>query len=100
MSDDTRTSTQPHVVDRAERSRFEILLDERAVGFADYSVRDGVMTMPHTVVEPAYGGRGLGGTLVQAALDSAREQGLRVRPICSFVAAFIDDHPDYAELRV
>ena len=85
------------VVDNADAGRFELTEDgETAV--ADY-IRDGdTITFTHTIVPPALEGRGLGSRLVEAALDNARAKGLRVVPQCSFVAAYIDRHPEYRDL--
>ena len=77
--------------------RFEILVDDVVAGFADYSDgTDGVREFPHTVVASEFGGRGLAGTLVGEALQVTREEGLRVRPSCSFVAGYIQTHPEAA----
>lgn len=82
-----------------QAGRFEIFVDGEVAGFADFSDADGVRTMPHTVIDPAHGGRGLGGVLVREALDDARAKGLKVAPHCSFVAGFIEKHPDdYGDL--
>jgi len=90
--------SEPRVSDKPDESRFEISLDGEVVGVADY-VRDGAtVTFTHTIVEPAYEGRGLGATLVGAALDSTRAAGLTVVPQCSFVRHYIETHPSYADL--
>ena len=47
------------------------------------------------VVPKELGGQGVGGTLVKHILDYAAAQGLKVRPDCPFVKAYIDKHPDY-----
>lgn len=49
----------------------------------------------HTIVPKELGGRGIGATLVKHILDYAAEQGLKVRPDCPFVKAYIDKHPEY-----
>lgn len=82
------------VVDNADRSRFEITIDGRMVGLADYVLRPGVMALTHTEVDEAYRGRGLAGRLVRAALDSARGHGLAVIPACPYVVDYIRRHPD------
>lgn len=41
----------------------------------------------HTEVDSALEGQGVGGTLVQGALDHVRILGLQVLPICPFVQA-------------
>ncbi|MCT2062822.1 GNAT family N-acetyltransferase [Dietzia cinnamea] len=79
--------------------RFEVLVDDVVAGYADYSdSTDGVREFPHTVVASEFGGRGLAGTLVGEALRVTRDEDLRVRPTCSFVAAYLDKHPDAAEV--
>lgn len=67
-------------------------------GVVDYTVDDGVMTITHTGVPSEIGGRGVAAALVKAALDTARSNGWRVIPACSYAAAFIKRHPEYADL--
>lgn len=86
------------VADAPERERYEITVDGAVAGFAEYRLRGDHITFVHTVVEDEYGGRGLGGTLVRAALDDVRTRGLRVVAVCPFVKSWIERHPDYADL--
>ena len=86
------------VTDAPEASRFEIHEGGAILGFAEYRLQPGRIVFPHTEVDPAVGGRGLGTTLIRGALDTARARSLQVVPLCSFVAAFIRNHPDYADL--
>jgi hypothetical protein len=86
------------VVDVPERGRFEIRAGERIVGLASYHIDGSAMTLPHTEVDPAMGGRGLGTALVAGVLSAARERGLHVLPYCSFVRHYILDHPDEIDL--
>ena len=53
-----------------------------------------------TYVPPRARERGIGTRLVLAALDDARERGLKVVPTCPFVGEVVDRHPEYAELLV
>jgi predicted GNAT family acetyltransferase len=86
------------VVDRPEQHRFEIVADGQVAGFADYQLRGEEIMFTHTVIEEAYEGKGLGSVLVRHALDSARERGLAVLPLCPFVRSWIARHPDYLPL--
>jgi len=88
----------PQVHDDPERSWYEARVDDRRAGVAAYRLREGVITFTHTVVEDAYEGQGIGGALARAALDDARRRGLAVVPRCPFIAAWIERHPDYADL--
>jgi predicted GNAT family acetyltransferase len=90
MSDDVR--------DNKERQRFELHLDGH-VAFANYLRSDGALTVLHTEVPKELEGRGIGSKLVRGLLDIARAEGAKVRPLCSFVAAYMARHPEYADLR-
>ena len=56
------------------------------------------LIIDHTGVPEAIGGRGIAGELVKADLDFARAEGLRVVPACSYSAAYVQRHPEYADL--
>jgi predicted GNAT family acetyltransferase len=86
------------VTDHPEAGRYELRVDGELVGIADRTVRDGVMVLPHTVVDPARRGQGLGAHLVRRALDDARAQGLKVVPRCWYVAEYLGLHPDDQDL--
>ena len=57
-----------------------------------------LLVLHHTEVPLALQGQGVAGELVQAVLDWARAQGLRVRPTCSYVAAYVRRHPHTQDL--
>lgn len=64
----------------------------------DYRLRDGVMVITHTEVAPELEGQGLAAELVRAALGLARGAGLKVRPLCSYVQAYMRRHPETQDL--
>ncbi|WP_027587623.1 GNAT family N-acetyltransferase [Acidipropionibacterium thoenii] len=93
------TESEVTVVHRPDLHRWEALLDGQVVGHADYQLSDGLATFTHTVVEPAQEGRGIASRLARSALDQVRQEGSRkVRPECSYIAGWIDHHPDYRDL--
>lgn len=63
-----------------------------------YELEDGAMLVTHTRVPGEIGGRGVAAELVRAAFDHARREGLRVRPLCSYAAAWVRRHGEYADL--
>jgi predicted GNAT family acetyltransferase len=56
--------------------------------------------MTHTEVPPEFEGKGVGSQLVKGALEIVKNDGKRVRPLCTFVAAYIKRHPEYQPLAV
>lgn len=82
----------------AERERYEIRVGDDVAGLVQYLDRDGQRIFFHTEVDDAYSGRGLAGRLVGAALESARQDGLRVAPVCPYVAKFVKQHTEFADV--
>jgi predicted GNAT family acetyltransferase len=87
-----------HTTDNPQLGRFELREDGDLLGFASYTVRDGVMSVPHTEVDARLRGRGLASTLIRDTLEAARERGLSVLPFCPFVTRYIARHPEYLPL--
>ena len=58
------------------------------------------LELDHTYVPRESRGGGVASQLTVRALEYARERGYRVVPSCPFVAAYIERHPEYRELRV
>jgi len=59
----------------------------------DYTLTGSVMTITHTRVPEAIGGRGIAAELMRAALGAARASGWSVRAACSYAAAYLARHP-------
>ncbi len=92
------TGSAAEVVDDVARSRFEVLVDGEVAGFAEYRRTPGRVSFTHTVVEPAFEGRGLGAVLARRALDATRAAGEQVLPYCPFIRGYIARHPEYLDL--
>jgi uncharacterized protein len=86
------------VRDNASRQRFELLLGEDVIGTIVYDTRPDAVVLVHTDVDRAFEGRGYGSRLISGALNDIRTRGLQVVPVCRFVRAYLDRHPEYADL--
>ena len=86
------------VRDVPERSRYEVTVDGELAGHADYRDDGDVRVFVHTEVDDAFEGHGVGSTLARAALDDVRASGRTLVARCPFIAAYIEHHPDYADL--
>jgi uncharacterized protein len=90
-------SAAPAVRRNAEDPRFEATIDGHT-SVLTYRETAGRVTLIHTEVPLELRGRRIADTLARAALDDARRRGLRVRPLCPFIQAFVKRHPEYADL--
>jgi uncharacterized protein len=77
--------------------RFETVIDSYLCKL-DY-IQDGKnFVITHVGVHPELRGQGVAGRITEVSLEYAKEHGLRVVPMCSYAAAYIRKHPEYAEL--
>ncbi|HEX7830272.1 MAG TPA: GNAT family N-acetyltransferase [Thermoanaerobaculia bacterium] len=79
-------------------SQYETTIDGSTAYVAYDREGDDRIVFTHTVVPDALAGKGLASKLVTHALDDARSQNLKVVPQCSYVASFIQKHPEYQDL--
>lgn len=87
----------PTIVHNPAAQRFEAG-QGAALAECSYRRQGDVLVLHHTEVPQALQGLGLAGLLVQATLDWARAEKLRVQPTCSYVAAYMQRHPDTQDL--
>jgi predicted GNAT family acetyltransferase len=96
MQDERCRMSDAPVTRNVEHDRFEVTIDGSAA-FLEYHLKGDRLVLVHTEVPAELEGRGVGGLIVRAALDYAREQGLTVVPRCPFVKSYLERHPDEAE---
>ena len=83
----------------ADEQRYEVWVEGALAGFAEYRMRgDDTFVFTHTQVDDAYEGEGVASQLIRAALDDVRGRNGSIVARCPFVAAFVQRHPDYADL--
>lgn len=85
------------VKDNPAQSRFELAVGD-AVAVAHYHRRGDELVFTHTEVPESLSGKGVGSTLARGALDAARAGGMRVVAHCTFIAGYIQRHPEYQDL--
>ena len=69
------------------------------IGRLTWVEHNGVRAAEHTLVPKAIGGRGVAARLVEDMVADARTSGFRIRPVCSYVVAAFDKHPEWADLK-
>lgn len=86
------------VTDDPAELRYEARRGDTMLGQIRYRTEPGLVVLVHTDVATSAEGSDVGSALVAGALDDIRSRGLRVVPVCPFVAAYIRRHPEYADL--
>jgi predicted GNAT family acetyltransferase len=82
----------------ADQRRFETHVDGLRCEL-DYTLQGQVMAITHTGVPRALEGRGIAAQLVEAGLKWAQGEGLKVRPVCSYVQVYLKRHPGWQHLQ-
>lgn len=83
------------VIDNPAKSRFELEIDGE-LAIAEYRIADGAIYFTHTETPMRLQGRGVASQLVRGAVESARARGLRIVPRCSYVADWLNRHPEFS----
>jgi predicted GNAT family acetyltransferase len=58
-----------------------------------------LVIIEHTEVDPSLRGRGIPKLLVKAAVEWARQEKIRIVPLCPFAKHVFDRTPEYADVR-
>jgi predicted GNAT family acetyltransferase len=82
------------ITNNSEKMRYEILIEGELAGFADYIISGDTVTFRHTEIFSQFGGRGLGSSLVEFALNDITSLGKFVAPVCPFVSKAIAKNPE------
>ncbi len=82
-----------------EKQLFFSEIDGETAYLSYQKIDDETLDYVSTYVPDELRGHGLAGRLARTALDYADAHNYGVRPSCSFVAKFMDKHPEYAALR-
>jgi uncharacterized protein len=86
------------VRDNPENRTYEAWDGERVVASLVYELEGPRTVLTHTWVEPSHRDEGVGTALTRGALDDLRAKGRPITVYCSFVADFIKEHSEYADL--
>ena len=88
---------QIKVIHNPAENRFETTIDGK-LSKLDYIQNGKNFVITHVGVHPSLRGQGVAGKIVEVGLEYARVNSFRVVPMCSYAAAYIRRHPEYAGL--
>lgn len=79
--------------------RYDVHVGDTLAGYTEFKPVGDKLVFPHTVIDPAFGGRGLGSVLVGEAMADVARRGETVVPLCPFVLKYLSTH-DVPGLKV
>lgn len=78
-------------------TRFE--MEERdLVSYADYRKTGGRLYIDYVFAPPALRGTGASGRLMEAVARKAKDDGLKITPICGYAATWLQRSKEYRDL--
>lgn len=86
--------------DNGEKGRFFVAEEDNTISAEMTYVYAGKekFIIDHTEVSEVHKGKGVGAQLVKAAVEMARELGLKIIPSCPFAKRVFEKTPDYADV--
>ena len=89
----TEPSEDVTVTRNDAEGRYEIHVGDVLAGFTEFFAdSEGRLVFPHTEIDPAFAGRGLGAVLVGDAMKDVVARGETVVPECPYVVRFLQKH--------
>lgn len=85
------------LIDNEERKQYEFHIGGDSARI-EYIKAQGKIFLMHTEVPAKFEGKGIGSALVRQVLDDIQQKGLMLVPLCPFVAAYLNRHPEYNAL--
>ena len=78
---------------------YQYTVDDETKAQIDWIEEDGVMTMVHTFTDDSLRGQGVAKKLLNQAADNAREKGLKMKAVCSYVVDAFEKSDDYNDVK-
>ena len=85
------------VSENKEKKRFEVTLDGKAA-VIEYIRAEDKMYLTHTEVPNEFEGKGIASKMVKQVLQKIKDEGLKLVPLCPFIASYIKRHPEWKEI--
>jgi predicted GNAT family acetyltransferase len=79
------------------QGRYELAV-EGGTAFANYRREGSVLVIPYVEAPVALRGQGVAGRLMEGVVAIARAEGWKIRPLCSYAAAWVRRHPEHHDL--
>ena len=83
--------------DNKDLKRYELKVGGQ-VAVVTYNLSEPNLMITETLVPEALEGQGIASRLAKRVLADAKERGLLILPVCPFFSAYLQKHPEHAEV--
>lgn len=82
------------------KGMFYVEKDGDIIAELTYTIGDNkIMTLDHTETDPSMTGEGLASGLVKHSVEFARENNLKIDPLCEYAAKQFERHEEYQDIQ-
>ncbi len=82
------------------KGAFVWMEDGKRLAEMTYTVAGSRVIIDHTQVDYSLRGKGIGAKLVRAAVEWARQENVKLMPLCPYAKSVFDKTPDYSDVLV
>ncbi|GAB6010925.1 GNAT family N-acetyltransferase [Viscerimonas tarda] len=86
------------LIDNTEEGQYEFHVGKFIPKIEYIKTVNNEIYLTHTEAPIALEGKGIGSQLVEKSLEDIEKQGLRLIPLCPFVAKYIYKHPEWRRI--
>jgi len=87
--------------EEGDRGMFYIEDDHEIIGELTYTKQEnGILLIDHTEVDKEVERKGIGSSLVKKSVEYARENNLKIDPLCSFAEEQFNRNSSYSDVRI
>lgn len=86
------------LIDNKEKKQYEFHIDKYVPRVEYIKLNNGEIYLTHTGIPRALEGKGIASQLLHQVLTDIESQGLRLVPLCPFVTAYIQKHPEWRRI--
>lgn len=87
-----------NVINNNDDFKIQILDEKEEIGYISGKLNNSTLTLEKTFVSEKYNGKGLAKKLVEKAISYAKDNHLKIKPVCSYVEHYFSKHTELNEL--